>query len=154
MCGNFPGTPPIDDPRNTRNPSYGTFELWAGMALDFPNFGRPDSELMPHSLDDPHLSDNLSMYPLMQDVVREFRERGPWRGNHSDGPVRNTNPDINPSAGWRGVPERDHIFGANILFYDMSVRWFLIGDLVHVGGGRYSVMPPALPEVERPGRTR
>lgn len=143
MCGNFPGVASIDDPRNTRSQVYGTYEYWAG--LSEPAFG---GNGIPNSLEDSLVTDNPSGWVLMQDVVRQH-ERGPWRGNHSNGPITNTNPDTNPSGAYRPVSSASDIFGGNLLFFDLSVRWYAMSELVHVGAQRYSVEPPG---VEPPRR--
>lgn len=135
-CGNFPDLPPLDHEINSRGQAYSTYDFFGGSGS--PPF---HGDGTPGSLEDSFLSDNLSRFVLMQDVVREQGPLG-WRGNHSTGPITMTNPDTNPAGAYRPVASSQDIYGGNLLFFDMSVRWVPMDELVHVGHSRWSLMPP------------
>ena len=53
--------------------------------------------------------------------------------NHGRGSVIIPFPDINPSAGYRLGQLYSSADGANLLFYDNSVKWYLFDQLDDVG---------------------
>lgn len=94
----------------------------------------------PGSLEDSRVVENASRYVLMQDQSRNYQG---WRANHSDGETM-AGEASNPSHVFQLNNNFDQIQGANMLYFDLSVRWHLKEELVHVGGDqRFSVMPPA-----------
>lgn len=119
----------IEDPRNTRNPSYGSFAYWAlnGRSVYAPWFDHDNGYPL-------HLTRvQSSSTPLIQDIVNNNYNMA-WgkgfRANH----VRKfyiweNMKKVNPSNICRRAPSINLVNGGNIGAFDGSVSWYNSGEM-------------------------
>lgn len=135
---------PIDHPRNTRFAVYGSYDFWGG--LENPGFQRAvRGGVAASQPGTPSMLDQVedhSRRVLMQDRLRNQSHEGhTWLFNHGTGTFVQSNPSDNPSGGHWASRSSDSISGANLLFFDLSVRWRTLSELDNVGGHWYSLFP-------------
>ena len=136
------GAPPIDDPRNTRFQAFSNYAYFPGN-ID-PYFDRFPPEDHPRHIDE---AAKPSAMPLVQDYIS--KGTGLWQFTHGRGALQ-PQPADNPSKQRRESNDRGDIDGANIAFFDGSVRTVSMANLVAVGNNSsttardvfvWSVMP-------------
>ncbi|MEZ6318678.1 MAG: prepilin-type N-terminal cleavage/methylation domain-containing protein [Phycisphaerales bacterium] len=145
-CASLSGTP-IDDPANTRTPAcYGTYSYYGSRGEVFygsrykpsvqpnrnPDFGLDRG--VPSRIDTAQVA--LSAMPLVQDRVwyEQIRpdDKGTFYYNHGGGSISPPK-DTNPSNPIRISERVADVAGANIGYFDASVRWTALTDLQVVG---------------------
>ncbi len=150
-CASLPSVA-IDDPRNTRSIAcYGTYDYYGSrgrtpMGSTFnpveqpnrnPDFGFADG--VSGKID--RLTVSPSMMPLVQDKIWYIGSADPntisgseaFFYNHGKGTLRYRFPDTNPSNAWRESGRAADVDGANIGYFDASVRWKSLRDTRVVG---------------------
>lgn len=129
--------PLIDNPANTRNPSYSPYRLYAGR--ESPDFGTV--EPAPSRINSKYAA---GRHALMQDVTALLVAQRPWvpipGGGQPSGAIYNhgrgqllTFTSDNPSWRFRYGDTIDAVEGANILFFDNAVTWVSGPNLQIVG---------------------
>jgi hypothetical protein len=133
--------PPITDPGNTRFACYGSYNYWALDHDLLPDFGTGAHP--PHEW-----AGAPSTQPLMQDRFHNRLTGDTWGVNHAPNPWHPDTDysDGNPSTAGNAVEERHLADGANIAFFNGSVRWAPQEILVYVGHDTpttmaYSLLP-------------
>ena len=129
-------TPPPDlgpTAVNTRPSSlYGNFRYFPGRL--FPDF----TPAIANDRSPTRLEDATPDRVIMQDVVRDYVPSVPaigWNVNHASTGIRHF-VDGNPSGA--SIYGAQSVDGANLGFYDGSVRWHRIEELDNLGRGAYS----------------
>ncbi|MDT8389960.1 MAG: type II secretion system protein [Lentisphaeria bacterium] len=125
----------IEDPRNTRNPSYGSFAYWAlnGRSVYSPWFDHDNG--YPLRLDTANAAT-----PLIQDLIANNYPLSWGKGfmaNHVDENyfIWDNMASVNPSNITRRVPAIENVRGGNVGAVDGSVTWYSSGEM--------SIAPPA-----------
>lgn len=141
----FSTVPNIDDPRNTRAWTYGSFAYWPFNRNLTPDFGTGNGTYPDR------LSEAQGSTPLIQDKVsdnRTWRYAPGWAANHTTGNhwVWDAMNNVNPSNVNRRTDDVKDVRGANIGTWDMAVSWYTMDEMEiamidGVGRPLYSAWP-------------
>jgi len=126
----FSEVPNIEDPRNTRGWTYGSFIYWP---LNGEHPAQPDF----NTTNDGYplrISAAKSSTPLVQDKIsdnRSWRYAPGWVANHTTDNywIWTAMNNVNPSNVNRRTDEVRDVRGGNIATFDMSVTWYTMSEL-------------------------